>query len=125
MDDKDLIVDTGEDLSLTVESSSINMSVSPIPNINLDISEPMTDTLTIDKTDPLTMNLDMAVIVGGGVPYTGEYTVTPKAHEQTVLQTKRKLMLNDVTVLEVPYFETSNISGTTVYIAEEIDIHGN
>lgn len=52
--------------------------------------------------------------------YTGEYVVIPKVIEQT-LETQNKLMLDDVTVKEVPYYETSNTSGgLTVYIAQEI-----
>ena len=56
----------------------------------------------------------------GGHSYSGAYTVTPKAHEQTVLPTTGLLMLDDVTVVEIPYYETSNVSGSTVYIANEV-----
>lgn len=55
---------------------------------------------------------------GGGseVPsYDGAYTVTPKTYEQS-LATRNKLMRADVTIKEIPYYETSNISGKTVYI---------
>lgn len=52
--------------------------------------------------------------------YEGEYVVTPKAYEEQVLETANKLMLDNVSVLRVPYFETSNTSGTTVYIANEV-----
>ena len=54
------------------------------------------------------------------MPYTGDYVVTPLAHEQTVLKTKGKAMTDDVTVLEVPYYEISNPTGDTVYIASEV-----
>ena len=50
--------------------------------------------------------------------YQGNYTVTPKVTSQK-LQTKDKLMKDDVVVLEIPYYETSNISGKTVYIGGE------
>ena len=56
--------------------------------------------------------------------YEGSYTVTPKAHTEQVLATDGKLMEDDVTVFEIPYFETSNLSGTTVYIANEVEING-
>lgn len=56
----------------------------------------------------------------GGIPYEGDYTVTPKAHEATILATNGKIMTDDVTVVEIPYYETSNISGSTVYIANEV-----
>ena len=50
--------------------------------------------------------------------YQGEYVVTPLANDQVVLETKDKAMLDDVTVLKVPRFQTSNEYGTTFYIAE-------
>lgn len=50
--------------------------------------------------------------------YEGEYIVTPKTFEQS-LDTDYKVMSDDVTILEIPYNETSNIYGTTVAIATE------
>lgn len=52
--------------------------------------------------------------------YTGEYIVIPKAHDEVILETKDKTMQDDVTVRKVPYYETSNQTGTTVYIASEV-----
>ena len=54
-------------------------------------------------------------------PYTGDYTVTPQAHEDVVLETNGKRMTDDVTVFRVPYFETSNVYGNTVFIASEVN----
>lgn len=52
--------------------------------------------------------------------YEGDYEVTPKVSEQT-LPTAEKLMSEDVTIKEIPYFEVGNNSGgDTVYIAKEI-----
>ncbi len=54
-------------------------------------------------------------------PYLGEYVITPLAREDQVLATKNKRMLDDFTVLKVPYWETSNLEdGLTVYIANEV-----
>ena len=50
--------------------------------------------------------------------YTGEVTVTPKARAQTVLATAQTVLASDITVLEIPYSEVDNISGTTVTIGE-------
>ena len=53
--------------------------------------------------------------------YEGPYEVTPRAWQGTVLETKDKAMTDDVTVLEIPYFETGNVyNGLTVYIANEV-----
>lgn len=53
-------------------------------------------------------------------PYIGETVVIPKAHDETILQTKHKGLDEDITVRKIPYYETSNESGTTVYIADEV-----
>lgn len=56
----------------------------------------------------------------GGELYEGEYEVIPRFSEQT-LPTTDKVLTEDVTVREIPYFETSNESGgTTVYIGIEV-----
>lgn len=51
--------------------------------------------------------------------YSGPTEVTPKISKQT-LATKNKTVMEDITVLKIPYFETSNETGTTVYIANEV-----
>lgn len=52
--------------------------------------------------------------------YDGDYKVTPKTQEQ-ILETKDKLMADDVTVRKIPFYETTNnTGGTTVYIASEV-----
>lgn len=51
--------------------------------------------------------------------YDGEYVVTPIPYDAQTLETKNKVMANDVTVLAIPYYETSNISGITIYIGGE------
>lgn len=56
-------------------------------------------------------------IGGDAEPYTGSYEVTPKAFEAQTLATAGKLMSRNVKVEAVPYYETSNVSGTTIYIA--------
>ena len=51
--------------------------------------------------------------------YQGEYEVTPKVTAQS-LATRNLMMLDDVSVLAIPYYENPNQSGTTVYIANEV-----
>lgn len=55
--------------------------------------------------------------------YEGTYEITPLANEQTTLLTAQKFMTDNVTVKEIPYFETSNQSGSTVYIGTEVEIY--
>lgn len=68
-------------------------------------------------------NISGTVSIGNGfVPdeYSGDYVVVPKAENEQILKTAHKLMRDDVTVKKVPYFETSNQYGETVYIASEV-----
>lgn len=61
------------------------------------------------------------VVYIGGEPYTGEYSVIPKADAETVLDTAGKLLTDNVCVRKIPYYETSNNSdGFTVYIGSEV-----
>lgn len=68
-----------------------------------------------------TFQISANVYFRGGIdaePYEGEYIIKPTVDDQ-MLETKNKLMEDDVTVLAIPYFETSNIAnGLTVYIGE-------
>ena len=51
--------------------------------------------------------------------YVGEYTVTP-SRKQQVLETQNKLLKENITVIEIPYSEVSNLGGgKTFYIARE------
>lgn len=82
------------------------------PSVSVSISSP---SISASTGIPVTREYVDAEI------YDGEYTVTPQAHEEQILQTKNKRMTDDVTVLRVPYFETSNIYGNTVFIASEVE----
>lgn len=52
--------------------------------------------------------------------YQGGYDVTPKVVEQK-METKDKVMRDDVTIKSIPFFNVSNTSGgSTVYIGNEV-----
>lgn len=56
----------------------------------------------------------------GGELYAGDYTVTPKIEEQE-MQTKGKVMTENIMVKSIPFFNVSNTSGgSTVYIGNEV-----
>ncbi len=72
---------------------------------------------------PLKVNIEvpikLTVSEGGGSVYpvyTGETTVTPKVKESIELETKNKVVLDNIVVEEIPYYETSNIKGTTFIV---------
>lgn len=71
----------------------------------------------IEESFELDFEIGEVTVVGHLPWYEGEYTVTPKAFDETILPTRQKSMRMDVTVEEIPYAETSNIYGTTVVIA--------
>lgn len=84
------------------------------------------DTLTgaVSSGGEIQGKLDTASTLVGSVgfpkcdypmPYIGEYEVTPRSYEQ-YLDTNDKYMSDDVTVKQIPYFETSNDYGETIYI---------
>ena len=57
----------------------------------------------------------------GGIPYVGEYEVTPRAWNEVILPTTNRVMSRDVTVFRVPYYEMHNENeGLTAYIANEV-----
>lgn len=77
-------------------------------------------TAIVSTATQLSGNIGAKTINVGGDPYMGDYTVVPQMDPQ-VLETAGKIMLEDVTVREVPVFRVSNNSGgTTVYIAKEV-----
>lgn len=68
------------------------------------------------------MKIDPAKVVytGDSKPYEGVYDVTPQAKSAVILPTKDRLLSRDVNVKKIPYYETSNQTGVTVYIASEV-----
>lgn len=52
--------------------------------------------------------------------YEGDYIITPLAYTQQELETRNKLLEDNITVKEIPYYQVSNIDGTTVYIGSEV-----
>ena len=77
------------------------------------------DTLDIDldiEEVHIDIELNDAIVVRPeSHPYEGAYKVTPAISSQT-LPTQYKYLRDDITVLEIPYYEVSNPKGTTVII---------
>lgn len=57
-------------------------------------------------------------------PYHGQYDITPKAYDDQVFETIGKVMTDNIVIRKVPYVESHNESGTTVYIAKEDNYNG-
>lgn len=87
----------------------------------------LTTNTTITGTLNTSNQITGTVINGEGISrsyYGGEYEVIPKATSQT-LETKEKIMRDDLEITSIPYFETSNQYGNTIYIGTEVLINGN
>lgn len=52
--------------------------------------------------------------------YKGEYEFTPLPFQEQILDTKNKILKEDLKIKEIPYYETSNVYGDTVYIGSQI-----
>lgn len=89
---------------------AINCKIEGIPSIKGVISS--TQTITAKVQIPNVASVDV---------YDGQYEIDPKANVATILDTSGKTLLNDIVIKKIPYFETSNLSGYTAYIASEVD----
>ena len=71
-------------------------------------------TLALQEEDRIGINVTGVL----AEEYNGSYEVTPSVYEQ-YLPTADKYLTRDVNVHKITYSETSNDTGTTVYIANE------
>ena len=88
---------------------------------NVSLDDLMINVTFEDITESLNVEFDeIHKVYVGGVPYDGDYIVTPKVNQQT-LPTLNKLMKDDVTIKAIPYYDVGNTSGgSTVYIGNEV-----
>ena len=75
------------------------------------------------SSDSETVSMKLGAAYEISVPeiYEGSYEVIPKAYDEQILPTKDKYLTDDVSVKRVPYYQTSNEYGDTVYIALEVN----
>jgi hypothetical protein len=78
------------------------------------------DCVVTELTQTVSVGIDTAIVTTGTPPYVGDYIVIPQTNEQ-ILPTNGLRMTDDVTVTEIPYYETSNESGITVFIANNLN----
>lgn len=72
------------------------------------------------NADTLDASLNSTVYVPSVDVYDGPYVAIPKVDAQS-FPTARKTMRDDFEVTGVPYYEVSNQSGLTVFIANDIN----
>lgn len=104
-------VDGDKSIDVEVDSSDIDVNVG-VRSMEFDFA---------GDSDEIEMEVDVAIETVSGNHFDGPYQVTPKAHGGTVLETNGKYMDDDVTVTEIPYYETTATTGGTVlFIATEV-----
>ncbi len=91
-----------------------------IPVYDVQVADDTGYAVTIEKESDIEMACETAIIQGYGADYEGVYTVVPKAKTPTVLPTNGRTLADNITVQKIPFYETSNVSGETVYIANEV-----
>lgn len=96
-----MLIDEGEALKLSIEESTAALKVEAPPNLHLSIEDDASHRLNIDSLKAYEVGLDMNVVIGGGTPYSGSYTVTPTQYAQT-LNTAGKTLQRNITVEPIP-----------------------
>ena len=79
----------------------------PIPSITGILQKRENLIGVLSEPHELTCTIDKSAVVNY---YTGDYEITPAVYSQ-IMPTRNKTMYDDVTVQEIPYYETSNEQG--------------
>lgn len=104
--------------SKITQDGLIKLKVREAPTVKLKIEDGFHVTVKVKEEETIKLKVVDGCSGGGGdYPiYTGRTIVTPKVRESTELQTAEKIVLTDIIVREIPYYETGNIKGTTFVI---------
>ena len=100
----------GTQEAIQIDSEMLQGGTIPVSVSGLDTGV----TTTLSTAEPIDIEAHDYIYIGGET-YHGAYEVIPDT-EVHILPTANKTMEGDVTVREIPYYETSNVQGTTVYI---------
>lgn len=82
------------------------------------VTEKNANAVLIINGDSEVVGFDITTAPPTGEPYTGTYDITPLPYAAQELQTANKTLARNVIVAEIPYYETHNDHGLTVYIGE-------
>lgn len=95
------------------------MNSNPVFNVTFGVDEITFGVNMATANQSIAVGFEQLQVITQGLDdfeiYQGSYAITPAVEAQT-LETKDRKMEEDLTILEIPYFETSNQSGTTVII---------
>ena len=105
-------------LDLSGTLSKINTIEANLEKLDVVTVNSLTNCFSLSKTENITGDISYGnFLITDGIDYYSEgYSVTPSAISQTV-NTKNKILLNDITVNEIPVLMASNESdGYTITI---------
>ena len=113
-----LKVDETQLIKLKIEDAPIKLKVKDnSAPIHLKISGQDKVSLKVEKEKPIKLKVSEGNGGGGTYPvYEGPFVITPKPYNDTVLSTAQKTVTNNITVLQIPHYETSNLKGKTFII---------
>ena len=105
--------------ALETGSPKLTFRLNDVARFNCELSGSAAFSQNLSEASTVLGNIKVPKVISPQI-YTGDYTTTPRARSEVVLQTQGYLMADNVVVLQVPYYETSNLTGETVYIASEV-----
>lgn len=113
----------GVTVGTTLSPSSIKEKLKPVTSVN-GVTPDENGNVKVHGSFSEADKKEIVDAVIDALPvYDGDYAVTPTATGQT-LNTKKKIMSDDVHIQPIPFFEVSNTSGgNTVYIGTLDDIY--
>lgn len=113
-----LKVDETQLIKLEIEDAPIKLKVKDNSTpIHLKISDQDKVSLKVEKEKPIKLKVSEGNGGGGTYPvYGGPFVITPKPYDDIVLNTTQKTVMDNITVLQIPHYETSNLKGKTFII---------
>lgn len=114
-----LKIDETQLIKLEIEDAPIKLKVKDNSNlIRLKISDQDKVNLKVEKEKPIKLKVNEGTGGGGGTypEYEGPFVITPKPYDDIVLNTTQKTVMDNITVLKIPHYETSNLKGKTFII---------
>lgn len=112
-----LKVDESQLIKLEIEDAPIKLKVKDnSAPIKLKIADQGTISLKVEKETPIKLKVSEGGSSGEYPSYRGPFVVTPLPYDDITLSTSQKLVPENITVLKIPHWETSNLKGKTFII---------
>ena len=112
-----LKVDESQLIKLEIEDAPIKLKVKDnSAPIKLKITDQGAISLKVEKETPIKLKVNEGSGSSTYPAYEGPYTITPLPYDDITLGTSQKFVAENITVLKIPHYETSNPKGQTFII---------